>query len=139
MPAALLIFDGRGSLLETRSLRICRTVSSGFDGGLQVVMTHVSFACKTMAPTPPKAAAPLCLLSISLSGCSGNGAPSFELFGAFFPAWLFCGVIGVAGAGIARAAFVGSGLANVLPYQLTVCTAVGVIAAVLVWLVGFGQ
>lgn len=101
-------------------------------------MTHVSLACKTTALTRSKAAAPLCLLCICLSGCSGSGAPSFDLFGAFFPAWLLCGVIGVAGASLARAAFVGSGLANVLPYQLAICTAIGVIAAVLVWLVGFG-
>lgn len=77
--------------------------------------------------------------SICLGGCSASSAPSFSLFGAFFPAWLLCGVIGIAIAGIARAAFVGSGLANVIPYQLAVCTAIGVTAAVLVWLVGFGR
>jgi hypothetical protein len=27
----------------------------------------------------------------------------------------------------------------VLPYQLAVCTAIGVITAVMVWLVGFGR
>ena len=77
------------------------------------------------------------LMPIGLGGCSAAGAPSFDLFGAFFPAWLLCGVIGIAGAGIARLAFVGTGLANSLPYQLAVCTAIGVIAAVLIWLVGF--
>jgi hypothetical protein len=61
------------------------------------------------------------------------------LFGAFFPAWLLCGVIGIAGAAIARVAFVSSGLSNTLPYQLAVCTAIGVITAVLVWLVAFGR
>ena len=81
----------------------------------------------------------LCVVSTYLSGCSPSGAPSFDLFGAFFPAWLLCGVIGIAGAGIARVAFVGSGLSNLLPYQLAVCTAIGVTAAVLVWLVGFGS
>ena len=29
--------------------------------------------------------------SVTLTGCSGGGAPSFDLFGAFFPAWLLCG------------------------------------------------
>jgi hypothetical protein len=79
------------------------------------------------------------LVSFSLSGCSTGGAPSFDLFGAFFPAWLLCGIAGVAGAVTARIAFVSSGVANALPYQLAVCTAIGVITAVLFWLVGFGH
>jgi len=79
------------------------------------------------------------LATISLGGCSAGGAPDYDLFGAFFPASLLCGGIGIVGAGLARAAFVSSGLSNTLPYQLAVCTAIGVIAAVLVWLVGFGR
>jgi YtcA family len=76
---------------------------------------------------------------LSLSGCGAAGAPSYDLFGAFFPAWLLCGIIGIAGAAVARAAFVSSGLANTLPYQLAVCAAIGVITALLVWLAGFGH
>jgi hypothetical protein len=76
---------------------------------------------------------------IALTACSAGGAPSFTLFGAFFPAWLLCGLIGVLGAGVARAGFVATGLATVLPYQLLVCTAVGIIAATVVWLVWFGS
>ena len=79
------------------------------------------------------------LLTCSLvSGCSAAGAPSFELFGAFFPAWLFCGVFGLVGAGTARGVFVATGLSNLLPYQLFVCTAIGIVAACLAWLFGFG-
>jgi len=78
------------------------------------------------------------LVSCCLSGCSA-GAPSFDLFGAFFPAWLLCGVIGIVAAGAARIAFISNGLANALPYQLAVCTAIGVIAALAVWLIGFGR
>lgn len=78
------------------------------------------------------------LAALALSGCS-NSAPSFTLFGAFFPAWLLCGTLGVAGAAIARVAFVVTGLSDVLPYQLFVCAAVGVIVSLCIWLVGFGQ
>jgi hypothetical protein len=78
-------------------------------------------------------------VSFSLGGCSTGGAPSFTLFGAFFPAWLLCGIVGIVGAVVARVAFVGSGLANALPYQLAVCTAIGVITGLLVWLIGFGH
>ena len=48
-------------------------------------------------------------------------------------------VVGMVAAVVARAAFVSSGLANTLPYQLAVCAAIGVITALLVWLVGFGH
>jgi YtcA family len=78
------------------------------------------------------------LAVLALGGCS-MGAPSFALFGAFFPAWLLCGTLGIIGAGVARAGFVASGLSQVLPYQLFVCTAVGLIVALLIWLIGFGQ
>jgi hypothetical protein len=37
------------------------------------------------------------------------------------------------------AAFVASGFADVLPYQLFVCAAVGTIVALAVWLISFGQ
>ena len=76
---------------------------------------------------------------LCLSGCGAAGAPSFDLFGAFFPAWLLCGTVGIAGAVVARVVFVSTGLAHTLPYQLAVCTAIGVITALLVWLVGFGH
>jgi len=76
---------------------------------------------------------------LTLTGCSAASAPSFDLFGAFFPAWLLCGIIGIAGAVVARVVFVSTGLANTLPYQLAVCSAIGVITALLVWLVGFGH
>jgi hypothetical protein len=75
--------------------------------------------------------------ALALGGCS-TGAPSFVLFGAFFPAWLLCGTLGVVGAAMARAAFVATDLSDVLPYQLFVCAAVGVIVALFIWLIGFG-
>jgi len=77
--------------------------------------------------------------SFFLVGCSTAGAPSFDLFGAFFPAWLLCGMVGIAGAVVARVAFVSSGVANTLPYQLAVCTAIGAITALLFWFIGFGH
>jgi hypothetical protein len=94
---------------------------------------------RTAVESSPLASTLIVLVSFSLDGCSVDGAPSFDLFGAFFPAWLLCGVVGIAGAVAARVAFVGSGVANTLPYQLAVCTAIGVITALLFWLVGFGH
>jgi hypothetical protein len=76
---------------------------------------------------------------LSLSGCGAAGAPSYDLFGAFFPAWMFCAVIGIVGAALARVVFVGTGLAAILPYQLLVCTAVGTIMAIAAWYLAFGR
>jgi len=72
-------------------------------------------------------------LQLVLTSCSSGGAPSFTLFGAFFPAWMLCGLMGIFGAVAARSAFAGSGLSGVVPYQLLVCTAIGVIVAILAW------
>ena len=48
------------------------------------------------------------IFACSLNACSTAGAPSFELFGAFFPAWLFCGLIGLVASGATRGLFVGT-------------------------------
>jgi YtcA family len=85
------------------------------------------------APRVMLLAVPSCMLM----GCSLAGAPSYELFGAFFPAWMFCALIGIfaaAGVGvILRTAL----LNRVIPWPLAVCTSVGVIAALLVWRIVF--
>jgi len=81
----------------------------------------------------------LLVSALSLAGCSGTGASSFELFGAFFPAWMFCSLFGILAAIVARAGFVVTGLADVLPYQLFVCTAVGTVGGILAWLLTFAR
>lgn len=78
------------------------------------------------------------LMSLVLDGCA-RGAPSLSLFGAYFPAWLLCFLLGILAAIGARIAFVAAGLANVLPYQLFVCVSIGVICGVLAWLLWFGH
>ena len=76
-------------------------------------------------------------IAMALSGCSQRGAPSFVLFGAYFPAWMLVAGIGILVAVAARVVSVATGMADVLPYPLALCTSVGVIAAVLVWLIWF--
>jgi YtcA family len=75
----------------------------------------------------------------TFAGCSSHGAPSFVLFGAFFPAWMLCALIGIFGAFAAHGIFVSAGLNSVLPYQLFVCSSVGLVVATLTWLMWFGQ
>ncbi len=79
-------------------------------------------------------AAPAAVLM--LSGC---GAPSFTLFGAFFPGWMFCAAIGILAAIGARAVFVGTGWSAILPFQLFVCASIGMIFGLLAWLLWFGR
>jgi len=78
-------------------------------------------------------------MALGLNGCTVQGAPSFVLFGAFFPAWMFCAALGILAAIGARVVFVASGLAYVLPLQLFVCGSIGVCAGLLAGLVWFGQ
>jgi hypothetical protein len=75
--------------------------------------------------------------TVLLNGCAQHGAPAFALFGAFFPAWLLIGGIGILVALAARAAMVAGGVAQVLQPQLLVCVSVGVVAAVVTWLLWF--
>lgn len=69
--------------------------------------------------------------ALSLTGC--GGAPSITIAGAYFPAWLLCGIFAAVVATIARAAMVVTGAANYIPAQLTVCLSTGIIAAVILW------
>jgi len=71
---------------------------------------------------------------LALCGC----APSFNLFGAYFPAWLLCAGIGIASAIAARLIFVAKALNGALPFQLLLCSAIGMIVGVFSWLVLFG-
>jgi YtcA family len=75
--------------------------------------------------------------SFLLTGCSFADAPSFELFGAYFPAWMLCGLIGIVGAASTRVVLTNPAINEVIPMQLAVCSAVGVIAAVFSWMAFF--
>jgi hypothetical protein len=79
----------------------------------------------------------LALGCVGLDACSPDGAPSFALFGAYFPTWMFCALIGIIGAALTRVALTSRSLANLIPFQLAVCTASGVIIALMVWVTLF--
>jgi hypothetical protein len=77
------------------------------------------------------------VLSNGLGGCAAHGAPSFVLFGAYFPAWMLLGLIGILAAVAARIVMVATGLAEVVPSQLLSCVSIGVTIAIAAWLIGF--
>lgn len=74
-----------------------------------------------------------------LAGCASHGAPTYMLFGAYFPFWLLSAAVGVAGALVAHRVFVATGWVRIVPYQLSVCTAIGLAVGTVVWLSGTGQ
>jgi hypothetical protein len=94
-----------------------------------------SYVAQT-GPSLPRAAL-LGVTSCTLTGCSFMEAPSFELFGAYFPAWMLCALIGIVGAASVRVVLTTPAVDDVIPLQLAVCSAVGVIAGVLAWMVLF--
>jgi len=75
--------------------------------------------------------------ALAAGGCTARGAPSFSLFGAFFPAWMLCAIVGIVAAIVTRVAIVAT--RSPVPYPLSVCAAVGVICGALLWLVWFGR
>jgi len=79
----------------------------------------------------------LSVIAMTLSGCAQRGAPSFVLFGAYFPGWMLVAGIGILVAAATRVLSLTTGVAQALPFPLALCTSVGVIAAVLVWLIWF--
>lgn len=64
-------------------------------------------------------------------GC--NGAPTLTIAGAYFPAWLICGLVAVLAAVVVWVVMIATGLSNRIPFQLAVCISLGVIAALILW------
>lgn len=89
--------------------------------------------------TPPLLPRAVLLIvpSCTLTGCSLAGAPSFELVGAYFPAWMLCALIGIIAAAGAGVVLKSPLVKDVVPLQLAVCTAIGVLVGLLVWAVTF--
>jgi hypothetical protein len=77
------------------------------------------------------------ITSCMLTGCSLATAPSFELFGAYFPAWMLCALIGIVAAAGSRVVFTTPALSGMVPFQFMVCTGVGVIVGLLSWVALF--
>ncbi|WP_245528416.1 YtcA family lipoprotein [Gluconobacter morbifer] len=81
---------------------------------------------------------PVLCLGFGLGGCSTGGAPSFPLVGAYFPAWMLCGLIGIATAVGLRVLFLAIGLDALMSFRLFTYVSLGVITALLVWALVFG-
>jgi hypothetical protein len=72
-------------------------------------------------------------LSLAALSSACTGAPSIAVAGAYFPAWLACGLLGVAASIFARMVLAAAGLGQELPLQLLVCVALGVVCGAFAW------
>jgi hypothetical protein len=101
--------------------------------------TFAPLACSRRGKLGGQCARQLLILlsAAAMSGCALRGAPSFVLFGAFFPAWMLLAGIAILVAIGTRVALVATGLAEILPLQLLVCVSIGLTVAVLAWLFWF--
>jgi hypothetical protein len=86
----------------------------------------------------PTVVVPILISLLAISGCASRGAPSFTLFGAFFPAWMLVAGIGILLAILARAVMIKTGLAQIVPMQLLVSVSAGLTIAIIVWALWFG-
>lgn len=76
----------------------------------------------------------LAMASAFVSGCSPRSAPTLGVFGAYFPAWIGCALIGGVAAACTRMLLVRGRWFQGTPAQtLLACCAVGLIAACLSW------
>ncbi|MGE4368780.1 MAG: YtcA family lipoprotein [Burkholderiaceae bacterium] len=66
------------------------------------------------------------LLAGALAGCAGPRAPSFLMFGSYFPAWLVGFAVGIPFTLLLRAVLVRCGLDQVMPLRLLVYTCITV-------------
>ena len=76
-------------------------------------------------------------LALAVSGCSQ--APTLDLFGSYFPAWMLCAVAGILAAVIIRHILALAGIHEFVPAPLLTYTGFAVSAALLLWLLWFGR
>ncbi len=76
------------------------------------------------------------LIALCLGGCSA--APSQSILGSFFPTWIFCALLGLVAAVIARRVLVWAGIADSVPAPLLIYLALSIAFAFLFWLIWLG-
>jgi len=77
------------------------------------------------------------VIASAVSGCSS--APTMDLLGSYFPAWMLCAVIGIAAAVIIRQILVVAGINDYVVAPLLTYAGLAVSATLLAWLLWFGH
>ena len=77
------------------------------------------------------------MLALPLAAC--DSAPTMDLLGSYFPAWMLCAVVGVAAAVIIRQLLAATGINDYVVAPLLTYAALAVSATLLAWLFWFGH
>ena len=76
-------------------------------------------------------------LLLALSAC--NRAPSQNILGSYFPAWMLCAAIGIVLTVIAYNIFVRTGIDEFIPLKLLVYICLAISLTFFIWLIWFGN
>ena len=77
------------------------------------------------------------VIASAVSGCSS--APTMDLLGSYFPAWMLCAVLGIAAAVIIRQILAVAGINEYVVAPLLTYAGLAVAATLLAWLFWFGH
>ena len=78
-------------------------------------------------------------VAIALPVAACNYAPTMDLFGSYFPAWMLCAAIGIAAAIILRQILAVAGINDYVVAPLLTYAGLAVSATLLAWLLWFGH
>lgn len=81
-------------------------------------------------------AAPLLLTTFLAAGCSQ--APSFDILGSYFPAWLVCILVGIGAASIVASCLSKLGKQSLIRWSIFVYPCLAASVAFTLWLFFFG-
>jgi hypothetical protein len=76
-------------------------------------------------------------IALPVAGCSY--APTMDLFGSYFPAWMLCAAVGIVAAVIIRQVLAVAGINDYVVAPLLTYAALAVSATLLAWLLWFGH
>ena len=78
-------------------------------------------------------------VAIGLPVAACNYAPTMDLLGSYFPAWMLCAVIGIVAAVIIRQILAVAGINDYVVAPLLTYAALAVSATLIAWLLWFGH
>lgn len=80
-----------------------------------------------------------CAVAGLLGGCAPAGAPAIPFFGAYFPSWLLCALLGILATVVVRLVFIRTGIDDALPARLPVYVCIAAGLGFLISMIGFGR
>ena len=78
-------------------------------------------------------------VAIALPVAACNYAPTMDLFGSYFPAWMLCAAVGIVVAVIIRQILAVAGINDYVVAPLLTYAGLAVSATLLAWLLWFGH